>query len=330
MKNFVRIMGIIFAFISTLTLPVIFSGCDAKLTMKEGAKAMVEAADNYQKVHESYDNFANSTYTYKSEFHSAGTTELTYIPEGATEEVTNSFTNTINTTKTITMATYNVLRGEGDEAIKYMHFYVNVVEARTGTIYSVENDALKTTITNETITKTYTMATKLQDDEVEYYITYNERTTEPNEDDVVENQFFKYDDEYAYYSSVTTYLEKINDLVYNSFFPIGEQNQMLLMLANYTKSGNKVEMDVEVTMPSVSAYNALLTTTTLKATIVGKNIDTTKMKMIVETVSDGSMEMGSELKFANGADEITVPTLTGYTELEDEIDISDIPTKNEE
>lgn len=329
MRKITKIASVVLAVVLTFAASVLFTGCKSEIAMKDGAKAIVVAANNYQKSHESYTNFADTTLTFKSNFVSNGSMELEYKEKLEDEKtVKGTFTSTMNNTSEITVNIKNVKNDEDANAEDDIYLKITVVDVQNSKQYTVdENDLLQEQVEEKKSTKTYVLAAKEVEGELVYYITAEEKVEEKDKQDVLTKQYYQFADRYDYTSNVGEYLEKVNQLVQNSYFMTSNSSaEMLVSLLTYSKDGDMVEMSLEITTPSISSGNALLTTTSYKSSFNGKELGTVEFKMLMEAVSNGEMEMGATVEVKTSADEVVLGDLTGYTLTEDLIEIEEIPT----
>ena len=328
MKKYLKFFSVVLACALLASTAVLLTGCKEPITSREGARAVVVAADNYKKTHAGYDNFENSTMTFSSVESSSGTEVLTYKPSAESEEeITRSFTNTVNNSDVYTINIFNKSRTGALTIDNDIHVYVKHVSTQKSKTYYVDEDGLlQEDIVDEKVTNVYTLASVIEgegvDAEVVYYVTLSTKVERAGENAEVEQTYFKFADSFDYSFRIGEYLDRLNEIIDESYFfcsQTGNDLVLYMSLAQFSRDGDKVEISFERTLPQISGASTVLTTIINEVSFNGKNIDKSSTKMYVENPSLGKATMTADIAFARGSSAVELPSLEHYTEVEDEI-----------
>ena len=314
MKKFSKIASIFMAIALAVATPVVLTGCGpSELSLKEGSRAMVVAGDNYYTNHVDYENFADSTVGYKSNYSSTSVHEVEYkASAGATETTKANFTDTTNGTEELKMVVKNVSLGEGESAVKDLHVVVTKTTNETKKEYFADDETglLKEETTTTVEVTTYTLAYIVTDGEPTYYVTCLRSTKENSNDPVVSKEYYEFADRAEYMDAVAEYLSATSKLVAGSYFG-GEMGEMLLLLGSFSKDGDKVYMEVAYSMPEVSKYGSMLISISLKTGFDGKKLGEAEGSLSMETVDKGNYNADAKLTFNESAEAVSI-SIDGY------------------
>ena len=245
-KRFITSLVAIF---TAVVMVLSLTGCQTgensnAISQKEFMQGVKTSYENYVSAYKDYDTFGDITVSVKGSAYYSSDNEHTYTPEGASQAVTESYTDSESRTATVEISVKNIAN---ERFLTAEYFTTDVI-----TEHNTTETALEKVVTTTVETVKYETGVVGN----QYFIRVHSTVKEGNEplEEVKEYKIFE--NREAYVVALNGYLYEFNqDFVmmgYSMFDNMSNIEMLMMMPLEYTKDGDVFGIGMDISMFAVN------------------------------------------------------------------------------